>query len=169
MVPRADCSAGQSCGSVTSYHLLGDRSSVTPERRRRWNWRPAHIGLLDKQRHLCNDTTPSSVCHVPLSVHGPRPNGRGGLAPPWAAIRVVEARVSRLDHPFDHPDDPTGPYWIRLHRRPVQREQTRSVWSRPDRRRAPGYGSGGGGSNPSWRAKCAEAIKQEKLLETDLA
>jgi hypothetical protein len=48
-----------------------------------------------------------------------------------------------LDHPFDHPDDPTGPIWIRLDRRGPQREQARSVWSRPDRRRAPGYGSGG--------------------------
>src|SRR5215218_4729526 len=36
--------------------------------------------------------------------------------PPW------------LDHPLDHPDDPTG-----------------SVWSRLDRRRAPAYGSGGWG------------------------
>jgi len=39
-----------------------------------------------------------------------------------------------LDHPFDHPDDPTGPVWIRLDRRGLQREQARSVWSRPDRR-----------------------------------
>ena len=48
-----------------------------------------------------------------------------------------------LDHPFDHPDDPTGPVWIRPDRRPIQPEQARSVWSRPDRRRAPGYRSGG--------------------------
>jgi hypothetical protein len=48
-----------------------------------------------------------------------------------------------LDHPFDHPDDPTGPVWIRPDRRAGQREQIRSVWSRPDRRRAPGYGSDG--------------------------
>jgi hypothetical protein len=54
-------------------------------------------------------------------------------------------RISRLDHPFDHPDDPTGPYSIRLDRRGTQREQARSDWSRPDRRRAPGYGSGGCG------------------------
>src|SRR4029453_19259931 len=53
--------------------------------------------------------------------------------PPW------------LDHPFDHPDDPTGPYSIRLDRRGTQREQARSDWSRPDRRSAPGYGSGGWG------------------------
>jgi hypothetical protein len=39
----------------------------------------------------------------------------------------------------------TRPVWIRRGRRPVQPEQARSVWSRPDRRRAPGYGSGGWG------------------------
>jgi hypothetical protein len=54
-------------------------------------------------------------------------------------------RIARLDHPFDHPDDPTGPVWIRLDRRGPQPEQARSVWSRPDRRRAPGCGSGGWG------------------------
>src|SRR5918994_1172698 len=50
-----------------------------------------------------------------------------------------------LDHPVNHPDDPTGPVGIRPDRRGIQREQARSVWSRPDRRRAPGYGSGGWG------------------------
>jgi hypothetical protein len=50
-----------------------------------------------------------------------------------------------LDHPFDHPDDPTRPFSIRLDRRRLQREQPRSVWSRPVRRGAPGYGSGGWG------------------------
>jgi hypothetical protein len=53
-----------------------------------------------------------------------------------------------LDHPVDHPDDPTGPVWIRLDRRGLRREQARSVWSRPDRRSAPGYGSGV--RSPSW-------------------
>jgi hypothetical protein len=53
---------------------------------------------------------------------------------------LVELPV--VDHPVDHPDDPTGPIWIRLDRRGTQPEQARSVWSRPDRRRAPGYGSG---------------------------
>jgi hypothetical protein len=56
-----------------------------------------------------------------------------------------------LDHPFDHPDDPTGPVWIRLDRRGPQREQARSVWSRPDRRRAPGYGSG---AQPGRAGRC---------------
>jgi transcriptional regulator with XRE-family HTH domain len=52
-----------------------------------------------------------------------------------------------LDHPFDHPDDPTGSIWIHLDRRGIQPEQARSVWSRPVRRGAPGYGSGGWGPN----------------------
>jgi hypothetical protein len=58
---------------------------------------------------------------------------------------MVRAHCRGLDHPVDHPDDPTGPVWIRLDRRPMQREQARADWSRPDRRRAPGYGSGGWG------------------------
>jgi hypothetical protein len=43
----------------------------------------------------------------------------------------------------------TRPVWIRRDRRPVQPEQARSDWSRPDRPRAPGYGSGGWGSDRS--------------------
>jgi hypothetical protein len=70
------------------------------------------------------------------NVWCPLHNGRPLSAWPRAARR-------RLDHPFDHPDDPTGSFSIRLDRRGIQREQARSVWSRPDRRRAPGYGSGG--------------------------
>jgi hypothetical protein len=31
---------------------------------------------------------------------------------------------------LDHPDDPTGPFWIRPDRRGMQCEQARSVWSR---------------------------------------
>jgi nitroreductase len=49
---------------------------------------------------------------------------------------VVGAVGMALDHPFDHPDDPTGLVWIRLDRRAIQREQAGSVWSRPGRRRA---------------------------------
>jgi hypothetical protein len=63
-----------------------------------------------------------------------------------------------LDHPFDHPDDPTGPICIGPDRRGLQPEQARSVWIRPDRRRAPGYGSGGWGleslaERTSWNAR----------------
>jgi hypothetical protein len=43
-----------------------------------------------------------------------------------------------LDHPDDHPDDPSGCVWIRLDRQAIQPEQARSVWSRPGRRRASG-------------------------------
>src|SRR5215218_9155956 len=69
------------------------------------------------------------------------------LAPPGVARDLSGQRlqVSRLDHPFDHPDDPTEPVSTGLDRRGTQREQPRSVWSRPVRRRAPGYGSGGWG------------------------
>jgi hypothetical protein len=76
-----------------------------------------------------------------------------------------QVQLDRLGRPagFDpsqrdpHPDDPSGPASIRLDRRPLQPEQARSVWSRPDRRRAPGYGSGGWGSNPSRRAPITAA------------
>ena len=66
------------------------------------------------------------------------------LFPLWSLLSG-RPKASRLDHPLDHPDDPTGPVWIRLDRRGTQPEQARSVWSRPDRRRAPVYGSGGWG------------------------
>jgi hypothetical protein len=32
-----------------------------------------------------------------------------------------------VEHPVDHPDDPTGPVWIHLDRRPIQPEQARSA------------------------------------------
>jgi hypothetical protein len=75
------------------------------------------------------------------AVHQPSPDGRSGA-------RSTSDRglcVSWPDHPADHPDDPTGPVWIRPDRRGLQREQARSDWSRPVRRRAPGYASGGWG------------------------
>src|SRR5512132_1229568 len=43
---------------------------------------------------------------------------------------------------LDHPADPTGPVATCLDRRGTQGEQARSVWSRPVRRGAPGYGAG---------------------------
>src|SRR5512132_1877256 len=42
----------------------------------------------------------------------------------------------RLDHPDDHPDDPSRSVGSRLDRRGTQREQARPVWSRPGLRRA---------------------------------
>jgi hypothetical protein len=83
-----------------------------------------------------------------------------GPALPWHPIPYR----MRLDHPVDHPDDPTGSFWSRLDRRGTQREQARSVWSRPDRRRAPGYGSGGWGSNPSRRAQRPRSATRGCLL-----
>jgi hypothetical protein len=57
---------------------------------------------------------------------------------PWDSLACLGIRFCRtaLDHPFDHPDDPSVSVWIRLDRRAIQREQARSVWSRPDRHRA---------------------------------
>ena len=47
---------------------------------------------------------------------------------PWATWRLDgEATTEALDHPFDHPDDPSVSVWSRLDRRGVQREQARSV------------------------------------------
>src|SRR5919197_477579 len=54
----------------------------------------------------------------------------------WTLATFI-AMPALLDHPFDHPDDPTGAVWSRLDRRRIQRDQARSVWSRPSRRRAP--------------------------------
>jgi hypothetical protein len=92
---------------------------------------------------------------APATRDRPAPARRNGM---------VRAHCRGLDHPLDHPDDPMGPVWIRLDRRPVRREQARSVWSRPDRRRAPGYGSGGWGfESLAARQTCKSvAIKQEK-------
>jgi hypothetical protein len=65
-----------------------------------------------------------------------------------------------LISPFDHPADPTGPVWIRLDRQGTQPEQGRSVWSRPDRRRAPGYGSGGWG----FESLAARQMRRSEVL-----
>jgi hypothetical protein len=55
---------------------------------------------------------------------------RGELcAQPYSAHQLTDL----LDPPVDHPDNPTGPVWMRLDRRPVQPEQARSDWSRPSR------------------------------------
>jgi hypothetical protein len=108
------------CKESTHQHAVDDaRLSCNPLRATR-----------DRGSSACQ----SASCHqmeylVPAPQWSPRSGGRG-------------CRVARLDHPFDHPDDPTGSFWSRLDRRGTQREQARSVWSRPDRRRAPVYGSG---------------------------
>jgi hypothetical protein len=48
------------------------------------------------------------------------------VSKPLAYQILCGARRWRLDRPFDHPDDPTGPVWIRLDRRGTQPEQARS-------------------------------------------
>ena len=52
-----------------------------------------------------------------------------------SAVHPIVCRM-RLDHPDDHPDDPSGSVGSRLDRQGIQREQARSVWNRPSRRRA---------------------------------
>ena len=90
--------------------------------------------------------TPSSGYADSGVVRQLSPDGTSGAGPTVVAeVWWRGCRVARLDHPFDHPDDPTGAVSIRLDRRAIQREQARSVWIRPDRHRAPGYGSGGWG------------------------
>jgi hypothetical protein len=65
-----------------------------------------------------------------------------------------------LDHPFDHPDDRSGSVGSRLDRRGLRREQARSVWSGPDRGRAPAYGSGGWG----FESLAARAIRFHSVI-----
>jgi hypothetical protein len=67
---------------------------------------------------------PHQVCATPAPSPAPGPT-------------CGPARI-RLDHPDDHPDDPSGSIGSRLDRRGTQREQARSVWSRPVRRRGSG-------------------------------
>jgi hypothetical protein len=55
---------------------------------------------------------------------------------------------SELPGLLDHPDDPTPSIGTHLDRRGAKREQARLSGTGPIRRRAPGYGSGGLGSNP---------------------
>jgi hypothetical protein len=70
---------------------------------------------------------------------------------------------TRLDHPDDHPDDRSGSVGVRLDRRAIQREQARSVGSRPGRRRACGSESEGRGfGSDLWaRRPCFRASTSE--------
>jgi hypothetical protein len=49
--------------------------------------------------------------------------GRTALAMAAWSRGVPGLGAPGLDHPDGHPDDPTGPFWIRLDRRGSQREQ----------------------------------------------
>jgi hypothetical protein len=78
----------------------------------------------------------------------PRPPQAG--CPTCLIIRLIIRAIRR---------DPVG---IRPDRQGLRREQARSVWSRPDRRRAPAYGSGGWGfeSLAARQTRSSEAIRQ---------
>jgi hypothetical protein len=113
-------------------HPTGVQREHPPARRGRC---AAVLYPLRATRDRGSSACQSASCHqmeylVTAPQWSPRSGGRG-------------CRVARLDHPFDHPDDPTGSVSIRPDRRPSNVSRARSVWSRPDRRRAPGYGSGG--------------------------
>jgi hypothetical protein len=107
------------------------------------SWLLAREGRLELDRSL------DVVGQAAVAVG--RPTGSG-----WSTATSSQPTCwMALDHPLDHPDDPTGPVSIRPDRRPIRRGQARSVWSGPERRGAPGYGSGGWGLDPSRRAKTA--------------
>jgi hypothetical protein len=85
------------------------------------------------------------TCQCGRPASGQRYGRRTGRGPPrllrlhsgnrCSPCHPIVCRM-RSNHPFDHPDDPSGSVGSRLDRRGIQREQPRSVWSRPDRRRA---------------------------------
>ena len=85
-----------------------------------WEYKGKRKNLSAAYQQLLHDPKPSTD---PLGGEG-----RSGRHPIFCRMR--------LDHPFDHPDDPSVSVWSRLDRRSTQREQARSVWSRPGRRRA---------------------------------
>jgi hypothetical protein len=89
----------------------------------------------------------SVVMAARVAVDQPSPDGiPGARSTAVGVVWVAEGAVAYgLDHPVDHPDDPTGPVWIHLDRPGIQPDQPDPDWSRPGRRRAPGYGSGGWG------------------------
>jgi hypothetical protein len=73
---------------------------------------------------------------VPTSLIDPSKTAAGIVSiGPCSPCHPTFCRMG-LDHPDDHPDDPSGSAESRLGRRGIQHEQARSDWSRPDRRRA---------------------------------
>jgi imidazolonepropionase-like amidohydrolase len=105
---------------------------------------PAHIvGVWKAGRQVKGPPFDPAEHSQNLECSVDRASGAESCAQP-----VPAHQTALLDHPVHHPDDPTGSFSIRLDRRCIQPEQARSVWSRPDRRRAPGYGSGG--RSASW-------------------
>ena len=91
--------------------------------------RGSAFGLLAAVQSF-GDLAASAIAGLLWTLASPRPFGEDGN------LTTLQALDHPFDHPFDHPDDPTGPVSIRPDRRGIQREQARSFWSRPDRRRA---------------------------------
>jgi hypothetical protein len=86
----------------------------------------AHLQRQDSDTYIfCLSWLPDSGM-ILIGSHEDRAPDAESCARP---SRLVEL-PALLDHPFDHPDDPTGPVWIRPGRRGIQPEQARSVWSR---------------------------------------
>ena len=104
--------------------ILPTRTSVSQRRRRIWT----ALMLVAATSRSCPPTRTGCIA---------RAKGWAARArEPLLALHPIENRMA-LDHPDGHPDDPSGSFKSRLERQRIQREQARSVWSRPDRRRAP--------------------------------
>jgi hypothetical protein len=105
------------------------------------NRRPAGLRLRQLARRQPADqivvpkaggSSPSPNCRRPAALVNKAGSHRGSASPITHSTR----NRMRLDHPFDHPDDPSGSVWSRLDRRGTQREQARSDQRRPGRREA---------------------------------
>jgi hypothetical protein len=71
---------------------------------------------------------PSPNCRGPVALaNEARSSHRGSASPITHSTR----NRMRIDHPDDHPDDPSESIWIRPDRRGTQREQARSDQRRP--------------------------------------
>ena len=141
--------AGADVAMMTSALLHNGPDHLRPVELRLRDW-------MDRHRYETID----QLRGQPEPAVGPRPGRlRAGqlhqdprLPHRTQPLSPASAWVGPGQAALDPPDDPTGCFSIRLDRRGIQREQARSVWSRPVRRRAPGHGSGGWA--PS--AVCAE-------------
>ena len=137
---RRRCSRSRRAGSASRQH--GRAGAARPVRRfRRW-WLPK-AGRGPTLRGLARVVTASarlgrrqSTRHpilfgCALMIHKPRDSlaclGIDTLSDVPLIIRLIIQTIVL---------DPSGSVWSRLDRRGIQREQARSVWSRPGRRRA---------------------------------
>ena len=122
--------------------LVGPKGRA--DRRGPWRWRAPCCRCATTARYL-RPWFKSVVMAARVPVDQPSPDGISGARSTGGRRGLGDRGLCTppLDHPLDHPDDPSVSVWSRLDRRGLRREQARSGWSRPDRRRAPGYGSGG--------------------------